>query len=234
MKKFDYSQVPRLIDVSTVQTICGIAENDLLIDVVRKYSCVCASPMPAYTKYVIDRLADRDDIVTTGVVSFPSGAEDRFIKEATTKDQITLGCEEIDMVTNVGFMKSKMYNEYRDDIKAVVEAANGVPVKAIIEQCYLEDDEICKASELCVEAGVTFVKTGTGWGPKPTTVHTIELIKKTIGESALIKAAGGVRTLETLVSMVEVGCNRFGIGYRTAPALLEEAAKKAAEQNGKI
>lgn len=191
MENFNYAQVPRLMDVSTVQTFCGKAENDIMIEIVRKYSCICASPMSAFTKYVIDRLAGRDDIVTTGVVSFPFGAEDRFIKEATTKDQIALGCKEIDMVTNVGFLKTQMYGDYTDDVKAVVEAANGIPVKAIIEQCYLSDDEICRASELCVKAGAAFIKTGTGWGPTPTTVHTIELIKKTIGGAAKIKAAGG-------------------------------------------
>lgn len=227
MSQFDYSKVPGMVDVSTVQTFCGKAENDLLVDIVKKYSCICASPMPAYTKYVIDRLADRPDILVTGVVSFPAGVEDRFIKEATTKDQIALGCREIDMVASVGFLKDKAYDRYCDDIRAVVEAACGVPVKAIIEQCYLDDDEICRASELCAEAGAAFVKTGTGWGPKPTTVHTIELIKKTVGDAVKIKAAGGVRSLETLVEMAAAGCDRFGIGYRTAPAILEEAAEKA-------
>lgn len=226
---FDYANVGRMIDVSTVQTFCGKEENDLLIDIVRKYNCICASPMPSYTKYVIDKLADRKDIVTTGVVSFPSGAEDTFIKVATAKDMISLGCEELDMVINVGALKSGDYKTVEDDIKAVVDAANGYPVKTILEICYLTDDEIKRASEIGVKAGATYIKTGTGWGPKPTTVETIKLIKSTIGDSALIKAAGGVRSLETLVAMAEVGCNRFGIGYRTAPAILEEAAKMAAK-----
>ena len=107
-----------------------------------------------------------------------------------------------------------------------MEAADGVPVKSIIEICYLTDDEIKKASELCVKAGVTYVKTGTGWGPKPTTVETIKLIKETIGDDALIKAAGGVRDLDTLIAMAEIGCNRFGLGVRSAGTILEEAKKR--------
>ena len=118
---------------------------------------------------------------------------------------------------------------YVDDIKAVVEAADGVPVKSIIEICYLTDDQIRKAAELCVKAGVTYVKTGTGWGPKPTTVDTIRIIKETIGDEALIKAAGGVRDLDTLIQMAEIGCNRFGLGVRSAGNILEEARKRAGE-----
>lgn len=228
--KIDYRNIGRMIDVSTVQTFCGKAENDLLVDIVRKYNCVCASPMPCFTKYVIDRLSDRDDIVTTGVVSFPAGAEDTFIKVATAKDMISLGCEELDMVINVGALKSGMYQLVEDDIRAVVDAAGDVPVKTILEICYLTDDEIKRASEIGVKAGATFIKTGTGWGPKPTTVDTIRLIRSTIGNAAKIKAAGGVRTLDTLVEMVQAGCDRFGVGYRTAPGILEEAMQRAQTQ----
>lgn len=230
MRKFDYANIGKMVDVSTVQTFCGKEENDLLVNIVKKYNCICASPMPYYTKYVIDQLKDRPDIVTTGVVAFPAGAEDTFIKVATAKDMVSLGCKELDMVINVGALKSGDYQAVEDDIRAVVEAANGVPVKTILEICYLTDDEIMRGSEIGVKAGATFIKTGTGWGPKPTTVETIKLIKKTIGDSAFIKAAGGVRDLDTLVDMANEGCNRFGIGYRTAPNILEEAKKRAEEQ----
>ena len=77
---------------------------------------------------------------------------------------------------------------------------------------------------------MTYVKTGTGWGPKPTTVQTIELIRGTIGDSALIKAAGGVRDLDTLLAMYGAGCDRFGLGVRTSEAILQEAQRRAAEQ----
>ena len=188
-KKIDYANLGRMIDVSTVQTFCGKAENDLLVDIVRKYNCVCASPMPCFTKYVIDKLKDRPDIVTTGVVAFPAGAEDTFIKVATAKDMISLGCEELDMVINVGALKCGMYQVVEDDIRAVVDAACGVPVKTILEICYLTDDEIKRGAEIGVKAGATFIKTGTGWGPTPTTVDTIRLIRSTIGDAAYIKAA---------------------------------------------
>ena len=225
-KEVDLKNISRMIDVSTVRTDIVMDEVEEMIDTVIKYNCICASPMPWVTKYTIDRLKDYPDIVTTGVVSFPSGAATTANKIIEAKENIAMGCEELDMVSNVSALKSGKYDYFVDDIKAVVEAADGVPVKSIIEICYLTDDEIKKASELCVKAGVTYVKTGTGWGPKRTTVETIKLIKETIGDDALIKAAGGVRDLDTLIAMAEIGCNRFGLGVRSAGTILEEAKKR--------
>lgn len=225
-KDFDFTNINRMVDVSTVRTDIVMDEVDEMIDTVIKYNCICASPMPWVTKYTIDKLKDYPDIVTTGVVSFPSGAATTANKIIEAKENIKMGCQELDMVSNVSALKSGKYDYFTDDIKAVVEAADGVPVKAIIEICYLTDDEIKKASELAVKAGVTYVKTGTGWGPKPTTVDTIKIIKETIGDDALIKAAGGVKDLDTVIEMIEAGCNRFGLGVRTAGTILEDAKKR--------
>ncbi|WP_329385130.1 deoxyribose-phosphate aldolase [Anaerofustis butyriciformans] len=228
-KDFDFTNINRMVDVSTVRTDIVMDEVDEMIDTVIKYNCICASPMPWVTKYTIDKLKDYPDIVTTGVVSFPSGAATTANKIIEAKENIKMGCQELDMVSNVSALKSGKYDYFVDDIKAVVDAADGVPVKAIIEICYLTDDEIRKASELAVKAGVTYVKTGTGWGPKPTTVDTIKIIKETIGDDALIKAAGGVKDLDTVIEMIEAGCNRFGLGVRTAGTILEDAKKRFGE-----
>ncbi|NTW71178.1 MAG: deoxyribose-phosphate aldolase [Eubacteriaceae bacterium] len=229
MKLFeiDLKKIGRIIDVSAVRTDVTMDEVDKMIEIVKKYNCVCASPMPWITKYTLDKLKDTPDAVVTGVVSFPGGGETTFIKVATAKDMISLGCRELDMVMNVSALKSGMYDLVRDDMKAVVDAAGDVPVKSILEICYLTEDEIKRGSELAVEAGITFVKTGTGWGPKPTTVDTIKLIKSVIGNSAYIKAAGGVRDLDTLLEMREAGCDRFGIGVRSALTILSEAYSRA-------
>lgn len=222
-KNIDLSKIGRITDISTVRTDVTMQEVDQLIDIVKSFNCICASPMPAVTKYVIDKLADTPEAVVTGVVSFPAGADTTSMKVFTAREMISLGCKELDMVINVGALKSRQYDIVYDDIKAVVDAANGVPVKSILEICYLTDDEIKRGSEIAVKAGVTFVKTGTGWGPKPTTVDTIHLIKKTIGNSALIKAAGGVRDLDTMLAMVDAGCDRFGIGIRSSLNIFKEA-----------
>ncbi|WP_235338343.1 deoxyribose-phosphate aldolase [Paenibacillus wulumuqiensis] len=223
----DYARIGRMVDVSAVRTDVTVEEVDRLIDIVKRYHCVCASPMPYMTDYVVRQLQDVPDTVVTGVVGFPSGADTTSMKVHTAREMLALGCLELDMVINVGALKSGDYERVRQDVASVVQAAEQVPVKAILEIAYLTDDEIRRGSELVVQAGAAFVKTGTGWGPKPTTVDTIRLIKSVIGDSALIKAAGGIRDLDTLLEMAEAGCNRFGIGVRSALTILQDAYERA-------
>ncbi|SHO43018.1 deoxyribose-phosphate aldolase [Anaerocolumna xylanovorans] len=221
-----YANLGRILDVSTVRTDVTMEEINQMIDIVRKYNCICASPMPWATRYTLDKLADCPNTVVTGVVGFPGGAETTHIKVSTANELLSMGCKELDMVINVSALKSGNYDYVKNDIKAVVETAGSVPVKTILEICYLTDEEIKRASEIGVSAGATYIKTGTGWGPKPTTVETVKLIRSVIGNSAKIKAAGGVRNLDTLEQMVKAGCDRFGIGVRTANTIFEEVEKK--------
>lgn len=219
----DLNTIGRLMDVSTVRTDCVMDEVDEMIEIVKKYHCICASPMPWITKYTIDKLEGYDAVVT-GVVGFPGGAETTETKCHIASEMVKLGCKEIDMVINVAALKSGNEAYVKDDVRRVIETA-GVPVKTILEVCYLSEDEIKKASLLCVDAGATYIKTGTGWGPTPTTVEHIKLIRKTIGDAAKIKAAGGVKTLDTLIDMYEVGCNRFGVGVRSVKNIFGEVKK---------
>ena len=190
MRKIDLRQIGRIMDVSAVRTDVDFHEINQMIEIVRKYHCICASPMPWATRYTVEQLSDMEDAVVTGVVGFPSGADTTFIKVATAKEMLAVGCRELDMVINVSALKSGKYQVVENDIRAVVESANDIPVKTIIEICYLSDDEIRRASELAVKAGAAFVKTGTGWGPRPTTVETIRLIRKTIGSAAKNQSSG--------------------------------------------
>ena len=227
--QIDLKKIGRVMDVSAVRTDVNFDEINQMIDIVRKNHCICASPMPWATKYTIQKLEDMEDVVVTGVVGFPSGADTQFMKLATAKEMLSIGCRELDMVINVSALKSGEYRVVEDDIRAIVEAAGEIPVKAIIEICYLTDDEIRRASEIAVRAGAAFLKTGTGWGPKPTTVETIRLIKETIGDAACIKAAGGIRDLDTMLEMAKAGCDRFGIGVRSARIIIDEAKRRSEE-----
>lgn len=226
MKRFDLTTLPRMIDISVVRTDVTLKEVYNVIEVAKKYKFICVFAMPSYTPLVIDSLKNEPDISVGGVVGFPSGADTTSVKVAQTKELVEMGCDEIDMVINVGKLMSKAYEDVKQDIEAVVATAAGKPVKAILEISYLSDDEIIKGSLIAVEAGVTFVKTGTGWGSKPTTADTIKLIKNTIGDQAYIKAAGGARTLDAVLDMKNEGCTRFGIGVNSALSILEEAYKR--------
>ncbi len=226
----DLLQIPRVVDISAVRTDVTMNELDEIVELAKQHRFVCVFAMPCFTKYFVEKFRNDDDIMVGGVVGFPSGADTTSIKVATAKEMIAAGVDELDMVINVGALKSGMYDLVKYDIEAVVKAANGMPVKAILEIAYLTDEEIVKGSQLAVEAGVTFVKTGTGWGNKPTTVETIKLIKSTIGDKAYIKAAGGVRDLDTLLAMIDAGCNRFGIGIKSIMSILEEIYKREGKE----
>jgi deoxyribose-phosphate aldolase len=223
MRELDLLGIPRLIDVSGVRTDVTLDEIDRIVAATRKHHFIAAFAMPCFTQLLVNRLADMADVMVGAVVGFPSGADTTFIKVAGTKEMLSMGVDELDMVINVGALKSGRYDIVLNDIGAVVDTAGDKPVKVILEVCYLTDDEIMRGAELAVKAGAAYVKTGTGWGPAPTTVETIRLIKRTIGDAALLKAAGGVRTLDTLLDMVDAGCSRFGIGVHSALKIVEEA-----------
>ena len=221
-KSFTPYEIAQMIDISAVRAESTIDEVRKVADAAKQYHFICAFALPCFTGELVQLLKDRADIMVGGVSGFPSGADTTEIKVATAKQLLSLGVNEVDMVINIGALKSEKYDLVRDDIKAVVDVS-GVPVKSILEIAYLTDDEIRIASRLAVEAGVAFVKTGTGWANKPTTVETIKLIKSEIGDSARIKAAGGVRELSTLLAMVREGCSRFGIGLNSAIKIIQEA-----------
>ena len=114
------------------------------------------------------------------------------------------------MVINIGALKSEQYDVVENDIKAVVEAANGTLVKVIIETCLLSDEEKIKACELSVKAGADFVKTSTGFSTAGAKAEDVALMRKTVGPEIGVKASGGVRSLEDLESMVAAGATRIG------------------------
>ncbi len=221
----DVKSIARMIDISCVKAESTISEITRMVEVAKHFKFICAFAMPCFTKKLVEMLSGEPEIMVGGVVGFPSGADTTSAKIATAKEMMKVGVDELDMVINVGALKSGLYDDVYEDIRAVVDIANGLPVKCILEIAHLTDNEIGKGAELAVRAGVKYVKTGTGWASKPTTVETIKIIKSAIGDAALIKAAGGVRDLNTLLAMVDAGASRFGIGINSAIAIMKEAYK---------
>jgi len=230
----DLLQIPRLIDISSVKTETTMLDVESMAEAAKRFRFICAFTMPCFTSRLVELLRGEGDMMTGGVVGFPSGTDLTRIKASCARELIQMGVDEIDMVIQVGALKSGLYDFVYDDIRAVVSEADGLPVKTIIETAYLSDDEIKRASEIAVRAGAAFVKTGTGWGPKPTTVEMIKLIKATIGDAAQIKAAGGVSDLDTLLEMRAAGCSRFGLGVKNAGAVMAELYARAGHEGGGI
>ena len=135
---------------------------------------------------------------------------EKEVKAFETKCAIEAGATEIDMVINVGAAKDGNWELVYEDIKAVVDAANGTLVKVIIETCLLTDEEKVKACEMSVKAGAHFVKTSTGFSTGGATVEDVRLMRQTVGETVGVKASGGVRTSEDMKAMLEAGANRIG------------------------
>lgn len=215
-------ELPKYIDISAVRTNVSYDEVAEVARIAKKYNFICAFAMPCSTA-LLGEMLKGSDVMLGGTVGFPSGADCTEEKVSCAKRMKALGCDEIDMVINVGALISGDYDTVYKDIKAVVDAVKPTPVKSILEIAYLTDEQITKACQIAVEAGVTFVKSGTGWASKPTTVETIKVMKVAVGDRAKVKAAGGVRTLETLEQMMDEGCERFGISLKSVLKILKEA-----------
>lgn len=214
--------IGRMIDLSVVGVDITESKLQILAGMAKRYQCVIATTLPSFTHLLIDLLADAPNVGVSGNVAFPSGSVTTSIKVAETKELVRIGCREIDMVINIGMHLSGRYQYVEDDIKSVVEAADGLAVKAILECYYLTDDQIKKACELCLNAGVAFIKTGTGWTPIGATLESISLIKSCVGDDVAIKASGGIRCLDTLTEMYRRGATRFGIGLGKEEKIFEQ------------
>jgi deoxyribose-phosphate aldolase len=219
-------RLARMMDLSAVRAEVEAAEVRQLADTARRWNCACAFVLPCYQAELKALLADAPTVGLGGVVGFPSGAHTTAVKVAEVREQVDLGVTELDMVINVGWLRSGRTQAVADDIRAVVAAAHGVPVKVILEAHWLTDEQIIAGSRLAVEAGAAFVKTGTGWAPTGATLHNVQLIRSAVGDEAQVKAAGGVRDLDTVVEMIRLGVTRFGVGQATGVKLLEACAAK--------
>lgn len=172
------------------------------------FASVCVNPFWVKTAYEI--LKDTDVKVCT-VIGFPLGATTPEVKAFETTNAIQNGAEEVDMVINIGALKSRDLELVENDIRAVVEAAKGKAlVKVIIEACLLTEEEKVLACQLAVKAGADFVKTSTGFSTGGATVEDVALMRKTVGPDFGVKASGGIRTAEDLLSMEKAGANRIG------------------------
>lgn len=165
---------------------------------------------PSWVKTAAQKLADSEVKVCT-VIGFPHGATTSEVKAFETKDAISNGADEVDMVINIGQLKAGNLDYVREDIKSVVDAANKEAlVKVIIESSLLNEDEVVTVSRLAKEAGADFVKTSTGFNGGGATVEAVALMRLTVGEDMGVKASGGVRSAEDAASMIEVGATRIG------------------------
>ncbi len=173
-----------------------------------QFASVCVNP--THVKFVADRLKGTG-VKTCCVIGFPLGANTSFIKGVETMEAVKNGAEECDMVINIGALKDRDYQLVYEDIKAVVDAAHPkAAVKVIIETSALNDEEKVRACELAKQAGADFVKTSTGFGSGGATVEDVRLMKRTVGDSMLVKASTGINDRAVCDQMIAAGAVRMG------------------------
>lgn len=171
------------------------------------FKSVCVNP--ANVSLAHDLLRGSDVLVCT-VIGFPLGANTSDVKAYETTRAIADGADEIDMVINIGKAKEGDWDYVRDDIKAVVDAANGCLVKVIIETCYLDENEIVNACKCAMDAKADFVKTSTGFGTSGAKSSDVKLMKETVDGKLKVKASGGIKNKAQFDEMISAGADRIG------------------------
>ncbi|MGT2771270.1 deoxyribose-phosphate aldolase [Streptococcus marimammalium] len=180
-----------------------------LIEEAKQYQFASVCVNPSHVKHASEKLKDSPVKVCT-VVGFPLGATTSATKAFETKEAISNGADEIDMVINIGQLKSGNLDFVEKDIRSVVKASDDKLVKVIIETALLTDDEKVTACQVAVKAGADFVKTSTGFSTGGATVPDIALMRETVGPDIGVKAAGGARSYEDAQAFIKAGATRIG------------------------
>lgn len=214
-----HNKLARQIDISCVQAFHTRDEIDQMITFAKEERFACVFTLPAYTEYAVKMLRNDKDIHVGGVVSFPGGGDTISIKGRQAYELREMGCDEIDMVMNISALLSGEYQYVIEDIQQVVEKSCEVPVKVIVEAPSLSEKQLRKAVDLCISSGANFVKTSTGWYSKPTLLEHIQIMHSQAQGRIKLKAAGGIRTWDTIIAMRNAGCDRFGISLKSSLSL---------------
>lgn len=199
----------KYIDHTLLKPNASQEQIETLIEEAKKYDFASVCVNPTWVNFAAQALKATDVKVCT-VIGFPLGANTPELKAFETSDAIQNGANEVDMVINIGALKSRNFDLVERDIRAVVEAAKGTLVKVIIETCLLTDDEKVKACQIAQKAGADFVKTSTGFSTGGATVADVALMRKTVGPDMGVKASGGARSYEDALAFIKAGATRIG------------------------
>jgi len=228
-KTITYEQLAKVIDHSLLRP--ELTEEDVIAgcELAARYHTATVCVKPCHVKLAAEVLKDSDVLVST-VVGFPHGSNLTEIKVLEAERAMDDGALELDMVLNIGQLRSGKIDFVREDVKTICDVAHarGVKVKVIFENAYLTNEEKIAACKLCDEAGADWVKTSTGFAPGGATLDDLRLMRANVSENVQVKAAGGVRTLPALLDVIDAGATRSGA---TATATILDDFK--AQQEGK-
>lgn len=206
----DHTNVQRDATDEDIKVLCHEADD-------YDFSCVCVTPTQAA---LARELLENSDTQVCVVIGFPFGVQTPHAKAFEAEEAVENGASELDMVMNIGALKSGNYPLVQADIAAVVGAARGRVVKVILETALLTREEKVTACQLARDAGAHYVKTSTGFGVDGATVEDVRLMRDTVGLEMGVKAAGGIRDLETALAMIDAGASK--IGTSTGVQIMED------------
>jgi len=226
------TDIAKMIDLSCVRTSSNQQDIDEMVAAALKYQFGQVSVLQCFIPYTRQLLKGNTSIHVVGNVSFPSGSDSTTVKVFQAKEMVAAGCDEIDMVMNIGKLRSGALAEVEADVRAVIETVHPLPVKVIIEIMSLSVNETRDACDICVRSGATFVKTGTGWAERGTILEDVRLVKSLVGNQVQIKASGGIRTLDTLLEMYKAGARRFGVNLKSGIKSVDECLQMESAVKG--
>jgi deoxyribose-phosphate aldolase len=203
------AELAATIDHAILKPELTRADVDAELDIAADWRVFSVCVRPSDIAHAVDRLAGTGVAVGT-VIGFPHGTTSTAAKVAEARQALSDGAVELDMVVNIGMLRSGMDDAVVDDIRAVVEAAAGHVVKVILETSLLDDEQIARGSRLTEAGGAAFVKTSTGFAGGGATVEHVRLMRSSVGPDVQVKASGGVRSLDTALAMLQAGATRLG------------------------
>ena len=204
----DVKEILKHVDHTLLTQTATWAEIKQICDDAITYGTASVCIPPAYVKQVKEYVQDKMAVCT--VIGFPNGYMTTAAKEFETRDALTNGADEIDMVINIGWVKDGKFDCIEEEIRTLKKACGSKILKVIIETCLLTDEEKREACRCAVRAGADYVKTSTGFSTGGANVHDVALMRETVGPDVGVKASGGVRTHEDADKMIKAGATRLG------------------------
>lgn len=220
-----YSELAKVIDHSLLKPELTESDVQAGCELAKQYHVASVCVKPSDVSLAAKLLAGSDVAVGT-VISFPHGNSTTAIKVAEARQAVADGAIELDMVINIGALRSGKADYVRSEIRQIVEVAHAAKaiVKVIFENAYLTDEQKILACKLSEEAGADFVKTSTGFAPTGATIADVKLMRANVGPQVQVKAAHGVRTLDALLEMIDAGVTRSGA--TATAAMLDEFKRR--------
>ncbi len=220
--------IASMLDHSTLQP--WLTEEDIRhgCEVALKYGTASVCARPCDVPILAEMLAGSEVKVCT-VIGFPHGTNETAIKLAEAQLALAQGCEELDMVLNIGRLKAKDYDYVGEEIRLIANAAHeaGAILKVILETCYLTEEEKITACHLSEKAGADFVKTSTGYGSAGCTIEDLKLMRANVSQKVRVKGSGGIRTLDMVLAAREAGASRCGVS--ATEKIMAEAEERFAK-----